>query len=316
MNQLSNLSREAGNETASNDVFLKFHSAYKARELAFNLITQINHLVKNVQRHRGISMGLLAGDLAFEKEFGLLQHQIDRRLSLLAVFAVEDGSLLSERDKSNIQQAWDTIRKDWQDDKLTDNFELHSHFVEQLRQTSLAIAKHLEVPVVFQIGHQASQFEFADDKGTPRAAKQIELLYFACSLSPTMIESMAKIRGLASFAAASGVIGYEYDRRLRYLLQCAREQHAKLLQCAQRMDEILGGELQAKKVVGNLETKFIHFMELVSNDVLSGTVIRSSSSQLFNLATVLIDGYWHVVDEGLDLMRSWHRNDLDLWVAI
>lgn len=316
MNQISSVTQQEGSDSIERDIYDNFYSAYKARELAFNLITQINHLVKNVQRHRGISMGLLAGNRAFEKEFGLLQGQIDRRLSLLKVFSLQEGSLLSERDRSNIQLAWDTIREDWQGDELSDNFELHSHFVEQLKQASLAIAKQIETPILFQLHHDAARFNEADHTGVPRLTKQIELLNFTCSLLPTMIESMAKIRGLASFAAANGGAGYQYDRRLRYLLHCAREQHAKLLQCAQRMHEILDGELEAKTVIGDLETKFLHLIELVTHDVLSGTTIHASSSQLFNIATVLIDKYWSVVDQGLGLLRDWHQDDLDLWVTL
>jgi len=295
-------------------LYIDFCAAYQTRELALNLVTQLNHLVKAIQQHRGISMGLLAGNRAFEEKFNALQKQIDRRLLMIDIFSGENGRLISLRDKDNIKLAWTTIRQGWQDDKVSDNFELHSHFIEQLFQLNLAIGKTLEAPPVDESGF-APKGQESHVTSYSRQVRQIELLTFICSLLPTMVENLAKIRGLASFAAAVGGAQYDHDRRLRYFLQCAREQNDKLRQCARRLHEVLNGEFKAKIVIGELEAKFVHLIELVTHDVLSGKVINSSSSQLFNLATVLIDKYWSMVDEGLDIIRFWHRVDLENWIV-
>lgn len=293
---------------------IEFCGLYQTRELAIHLIHQINHLVVDVQRHRGISMGLLAGNKAFEGDFGDIQHQIGRRLATLDAFASLSEGLFNDRDRGNLQQAWDTIRLDWQDDKLSDNFELHSHFVEQLFQLSLGIAKLIELPML-EVMNIEEEVEAMESPQFPRHVKQAELVHFTCSTLPLMIENLAKIRGLASFSAAKGSAQYDHDRKLRFLVQCAREHNEKLRQCAHRLHSVLDGELNAKYVVGELETKFVHLIEIVTHDVLSGKTIHSSSSQLFNIATNLIDKYWGIVDEGLDLLRLWHRRDLELWIV-
>lgn len=295
------------------DRFHEFCSAYQQRELALNLVNQLNHFVQDVQRHRGISMGILGGNRAFETDFFALQKHIDRRLATLEAFACRGEELFSVRDKENIHFAWGTICHDWQGDKVGDNFELHSHFIEQIFQVKSLIAKKLEQPLVPALYQSGAMND--DHQPFPRHSQQIELINFICALLPTMIECMAKIRGLASFSAAVGSAEYDHDRKLRYLLQCAREQNDKIRHCAQRLHEVLGGELNAKYVIGEMETKFVHLLELVTHDVLSGKTITSSSSQLFNLATVLIDKYWLVVDDGMALLRRWHRSDLEAWIA-
>ncbi len=293
---------------------IEFCGLYQARELVINLVHQVNHLVVDVQRHRGISMGLLAGNKAFEGDFDEIQSQISRRLAALDAFASLSAGLFGGRERAALQQAWDTIRLDWQDDKLSDNFELHSHFIEQLFHVSIGMAKSIETPLLDVVGYE-SRLEGKEVESYPRNVKQAELVHFTCATLPQMIESLAKIRGLASFSAAKGGAQYDHDRKLRFLVQSARTHNEKLRQCAHRLHSVLGGELNAKYVVGELETKFVHLIEIVTHDVLSGRTIHSSSSQLFNIATDLIDKYWGIVDEGLDLLRLWHRRDLESWIV-
>ncbi len=287
---------------------------YQVRELAINLVHQINHLVKDVQSHRGISMGLLAGNRALEGDLNGLQGQIARRLATIDAFASMTDGLFNRRDRESIQFAWDTIRDNWEDDKLSENFELHSYFIEQLFHTSSVVAKSIEVPMLESLDERVGGDAFSVGEYS-RHTKQVELLHFSCSVLPAMIESIAKIRGLASFSAAVGGAEYEHDRKLRFLLQCAREQNETIHQRAQRLHEVLKGEFNAKYVIGELETKFVHLIELVDKDILSGKTIHSSSSQLFDLATNIIDRYWGIVDDGLGMLRKWHKDDLEVWIT-
>lgn len=308
--------------TTPQDSYADFCSAYQKRELEQNFIMQLNHLIKDVQLHRGISMRLLAGNKSFEKDFKTLQSKINRRLSTLLVFSTYDKTLFSIADKKNIQLSWDTIRNDWQDDKLTDNFELHSHFIEQLLLKILDISNNLRKPLLDELQKSADsggsgdtdRIGSEDNERYPRQIKQMELLNFICSLLPISIENMAKIRGLASFAAEIGCVHESQQRKLRYLLQCAREDNVKAGHCSQRLHSILGDAFNAKSIVGEFETKFVYFIELVSRDVLSGSKIQTSSWQIFNLGTNIIDKYWQIVDEGLNLLRIWQRDDFNAWV--
>ncbi len=287
---------------------------YQVRELTVNLLYQMHYLVKDVQRHRGISMGLLAGNRVLEGDLSELQCQVARRLEVIHAFAGMTDGVFNQRDRDSVQFAWGTIRDNWQDDKLSENFELHSYFIEQLFHVSSMLAKSIEVPMLNSLDECMGGDAFSVGE-VSRHTKQVELVSFACVALPTMIETIAKIRGLASFSAAVGRAEYEHDRKLRFLLQCAREQNEMIHQRAQRLHEVLKGDFNIKYVIGELEIKFVHLMALVDKDVLSGKAIHSSSSQLFGLATSIVDRYWGIVDDGLGILRRWQIDDVESWIS-
>ena len=310
-----------------------FCAAYRQREDTLTLIYQLNQMIKAVQKHRGMSMGLLAGNAAFIGDFEILQRQLERRLATLETFAHETGGLLSQRDKKNLHLAWETIRHNWQDDDVSDNFELHSHFVEQLHGMIFSLAKQLEAPLSGEVPGEVSSNLAGEVSGNlveppallqsdrdgvsyPRMFKQIELLNFVTTQLPEMIEQIAKIRGLSTYAAATGEVRYHNDRKLRFLLQCSRRQSEKLRHQAERLEGILNGGIKGLIELKNLELKLIYFLNSVERDVLSGRTITASSHQLFKLATELIDVYWAVVNEGLDMVRKWHADDLENWLKL
>lgn len=310
MNQVTEVYPFDSTLDATNDSYADFCALYQQRELEQRFVIQLNHLIKDVQLHRGVSMGLLAGNNKLEKDLDTLQRRINRRLSSLGAFSYYSGTLLCPDDKKNIQLAWDTIRHDWRDDKLVDNFELHSHFIEKLLLKILDITNNLKVLVWEDL------YKNQGDSSYPRHMQQLELLNFICSLLPITIENMAKIRGIASFAAEVGNVQDDQKRKLRYFLQCARENNVKAHHCAHRLHEVLNGALSAKYAIGELETQFTHFIDLVNHDVLSGKDIQTSSWQLFGLGTTIIDKYWQIIDDGLNLLRIWHHEDLEAWIHL
>lgn len=281
------------------------------------LVYQLNQMVKAVQKHRGMSTALLAGNVAFVGDFDILQRQLERRLATLETFARETDGLLNQRDKENLHLAWETIRHNWQDDDVSDNFELHSHFVEQLHGMIFSLAKQLEQPLTADLAESAGSTQLSTDGVVyPRMFKQIELLNFVARQLPDMIEQIAKIRGLSTYAAATGEVHYHNDRKLRFLLQCSRQQSEKLRHQAERLEGILNGKIKGLVELKNLELKLIYFLNVVERDVLSGREITASSHQLFKLATEFIDVYWAVVNEGLGLVRKWHEEDLENWLRL
>ena len=144
--------------------FDAFCTAFRQRQDALLLIKQLNQTAKAVQRHRGMSMALLAGSNLFRGDFEVLQRQVERRLISLEVFAAQTGGLLNDRDKENLHNAWQTISADWQDDDVIDNFELHSHFIEQLHGMILSLARKLERPVSVAIA-EANNIDLPSEGG-------------------------------------------------------------------------------------------------------------------------------------------------------
>jgi hypothetical protein len=296
--------------------FEAFCAAYRQRQDALSLIKQLNQMTKAVQRHRGMSMTLLAGSSLFQGDFGVLQHQVERRLASLEVFAAQTG-LLSARDKENLHNAWHTIRADWQGDDVIDNFELHSHFVEQLQAMIAGLAKLLERPISVVVAAAIGiQLPDEDASAYPKMFKQIELLNFAARQVTVMVEQVARIRGLSTYAAAKGFCDYHHDRKLRYAISTARASNAKLRHQAERLESVLAGSLPSLSMIKTYELKLMFLLNTVESDVLSGMTITANSHHLFKLATETIDVYLKVVDDAMDLVSRWNDDDLEGWLCL
>jgi len=298
-------------EKQLNVSYKNFCESYRRREDTLTLVHQLHQMIKAVQRHRGISMGLLAGDQEFLEEFNALQYQLERRLATLEMFAYCTGGLLSDREKENLHHAWITIRQNWQDDELSDNFELHSHFIHQLLAMVFSLAKSLETPLSEKM--EEPQESDASSVTYPRVFRRIELLSFIARQMPEMIEQTAKLRGLSTYAASAAKPEEALLRKLRYVLQVTQQQSERVRQQAERLHVILSGEVPSLKDIKNFELKLMFLINTIENDILLGAGERPNSHQLFSLATEIIDVYWKVVNDGLILVRKWHQDDLDVW---
>ncbi len=281
---------------------------FRRREDALGLIFQLNQLIKAVQTHRGMTMALIGGNKGFRENFSSLQYQLDRRIAALQAFVARSGKLINRQQEESILLSWRTIRQDWQDDKLSDNFELHSHFIEELQNIVLGLTKELEKPL-----ESASQI---DTVAHPQIFKQIELLNFVGKELPDMIEQIARVRGLSTYMTASGEVDFSNDRKLRYVLQCARQQNEKLRHQSERLAKILDGAVSRLPEIKTIEFKLIYLLETVDNDVLGGRTIQTNTHQLFKLATELIDIYWAVVNEGFSVVRQWNEAMLESWLSM
>lgn len=314
---IQNIPMEAPFSAQMLDDFDSFCIAYRERQDALSLMKQLNQLSKAVQRHRGMSMALLAGNLVFQGDFAVLQKQLERRLASLEAFAKRTGGLLGARDEENLHNAWHTIRVDWQGDDVIDNFELHSHFIEQLQGMLISLSKRVERPVSVMVAEAANMTLPVEDTVTyPRLFKQIELLNFVSSQVPSMIEQIARIRGLATYAAAKGECDYHHDRKLRYVISCARAQHEKLRHQSERLESILVGGIASLPLIKTYELKLMFLLTTVESDILSGTTITTSSHQVFKLASEIIDVYIKVVEDGLALLSRWHEDDMETWLQL
>lgn len=290
---------------------------FSRRELTLSLISQLHHIVKAVQRHRGISMGLLAGNKVFEKEFQQLQKQLHKRIDVFEAFAAQSQNVIPTRDLENIKFAWQTICHGWQDDRLNDNFELHSHCIEQILVLTQALASTIESPLASGLPKAVAEGELQagnDDADYPKNMKKIEILDFVCTQLPQMIEFMAKIRGVSTYCAALGDTDANLGRKLAYFIDCARSRNEKIRHCSSRLDTLSQGRFHSLGAINELETKFVYLLSLVQSSVLSEPRERASASQLFELATSIIDAYWRIVEEGLYVVRLIHTDELEDWM--
>ncbi|MEJ2416063.1 MAG: lytic murein transglycosylase [Exilibacterium sp.] len=286
---------------------------YRQRQDALHLIKQLNRLTSGVQRHRGLSMALLSGDKRVQDEFAALQKQVDKRIAVLRAFARQSGDLISTRDQERLDNAWMTIKTDWHDDAVMDNFELHSHFIEQLLGLTTELAKRLEKPIFEYLTRSMG----TDAKlNTHLVHKQLGLLAFACRQMPDMVELVAKIRGLATHVIVIGRCDFHQERKLRYLLQCTRVQNEKLRTQIDRMAASIKDNIASLPMVKAYDLKLMFLLNNVEQDVLKSSATTTDRRQLFELASQIIDVYVNVISDGLDLLQAWQERQLDDWCTM
>lgn len=275
------------------------------------LIKQINQMIGEVQLHRGMSMSLLGGSEIFQKDIDQLQVRLERRLTALEIIARNTGGLLSPRDKENLSNAWTTIRHNWQDDHLVDNFELHSHFIEQL----LEIVSTLSQKLIDSLCEWQPNVDTENNAVYPRSFKEIEVINFVARQIPQSIELIAKIRGLSSYATTVGTVEYTEDRKMRYLIKCAREKNEKLRHQSQRLLTLTEDYVPALTHINEFEMKLLRLFDLVERDVLGGTTMTTNSHQLFKWATDIMAAYATITDQGWNLIRHWLELDVESWIT-
>lgn len=300
----------APEDGATNEVYERYYTLYRHRQDALNLIRQLNRTIKAAQRHRGMSMGLLGGNDLFREEFNELQSQLERRILLLQAMAQCSEGLLSERDQQNLKSAWVTISRDWQEDSVIDNYELHCHLIEQSLAMLASLSRQLEQPILEAIGEQNSSAREA----YPSRFKHLEVLHFTSRLLPSVVEQIGRIRALGTYAAAAGFLDTHHDSKLRYVIQCTRVNNEKLRHQIKRLEGILEQDIGLLSQLKSYELKLMFLLNMVETDILHEGAVSADSNRIYNLATDIIDVYLSIVDNGIDLINEWHDSELDQWL--
>jgi len=293
-------------------VLKKVSIHFDDRLSVFTLMEQINHLCRGVQRHRGFSMGLLAGNKSFLNDFNLLQLQMNRRIQLITAFASLEKSFLSQTDIERLHYAWNTIRDNWQEDSVLENFEFHSHFVDQLLVMMARLTEKIRLPYSVEIRSLVS-VEKKQEKHED--SLYFKLLHFSHQKLPRFIEILGKIRALSVHAAAVGSCEKENEKKLYYLLTCVEQERESLFDMTTILQFGLIDRLPSLLTIKTYEYKLDFLLEKITQDILNMSVISVKEEEVFSLVTDIIDIYWRVVDDSLSLLNVWQREDLELWLV-
>lgn len=309
---MHNTSSSAPSGSSHHDQFVTFCEQFQQRQAALTLVKQLIHMIKAVQRHRGMSMGALGGNGLFRTELTQLQGQLERRLELVQAFAANSLNLLGARDRDNLSNAWLTISRDWQQDAVVDNYELHCHLIEQLLSMVAALGKQLEQPTSQAVALSGNA---GDGSSYPHRFKHLEVLHFSTRLMPAVAEQIGRIRALSTYASALGYCDKDVSSKLRYAIQCTRVNNEKLRHQTKRLEGLLDKELSLLTQLKSYEIKLDFLLTMVENDVINPHQINADSHRLFTLASDIIDMYLNVVDEGVQLLTHWHEQDIEHWLA-
>ena len=284
---------------------------FNERQNVFNLIDQLNHLCRAVQRHRGLCLGLLAGEQVFAQSFHHLRRQMARRIELVVAFCELSGALVSDEDVNKLCNDWNTIRDNWLDDSVLENFEFHSHFVSQLLLLVVRLAEKIQQPYLHQL--KASLAE-ESAKVSQSASIYEDVLQFSTRQLPQFIELIGKTRALSVHMATTGHRDEDYEKKLSYLLQCITVEKAAIANVTAHFQQVLGDQLPSMVTVKIHEYKLNFLLEKVTSDIIKSHRKSISGEEFFRLASDVIDAYWSAVDDGLGLLNVWQTRDIERWL--
>ncbi|MGH1485201.1 MAG: hypothetical protein ACRBCI_03205 [Cellvibrionaceae bacterium] len=286
--------------------------SFNERLAIFNLLDQLNHLCRGVQRHRGFSMGLLGGNESFGSGFYHLQRQMARRIQLITAFGNQPPVLLGHADIERLHYAWNTIHDNWQDDSVLENFEFHCHFVDQLLLLMARLAERVSTPYAVYI-HSLVTGDTHSSSSTQPTTYQ-HLLSFASQQLPRFVEMLGKIRALSIHVAATGCSDVSYDKKLLYLLQCVEQEKEAVFSMTNALQSRLVEPLPALLTIKTYEYKLDFLLEKIKNEIVGQAVISISEEDIFRLVTDIIDIYWRVADDSINLLSRWQKDDMEKWL--
>ena len=269
---------------------------------AISLIKQIIHLCRDTQKHRGLGMGLLAGNKQFIQKFTTLQKQMAKRIELLQQISSFPESQLSSMDINKITESWMTIREGWHDDSVLENFQFHCHFIEQL------------LAIVGSLSRELSTQQSIYEQSSANNSFDNELLSFTCIRLPKMIEYLGMIRALSTHAAASGRHIDEHDKKLHYFCHCVEREKQQITLLADNLHQhTLGRHIPSLLVLRTHAFKLDSFVVTIAQKIIGQKEIILSSNGIFSLATEIMDIYWRVVDDGLSALHQRQDQVLEEW---
>lgn len=305
----SSVAQHPNQNQSKADAFAKL---FYLRLEVLTLIKQNIQMVKAVQRHRAMSMGILGGNEDFREDLLSLQKQTAARLNLFYSFASRGEQLIEQRDLDNLFSAWRTISQDWEQDRVIDNYELHCHLIEQLLNIMAQLAKHLEQPFAAALANSIEPVVIHSNGALyPNRFKQLEVLHYTTRLMPNVAEQIGRIRALSTYLTALGHCDPDYGSKLVYVIQCTKVNNEKLRHQAKRMESFLDKDSPLLSQLKSYEIKLTFLLDMVEQEVLVESSIQVDSSRLYHVATDIIDMYLSTVDEGIKLLEHWHQNEVE-----
>jgi hypothetical protein len=272
------------------------HQNQQLRLKALDLVKALYDQVRVIQQHRAATNGALAGNSFFESKTRVLAREVNSRFKVLNEMMEGMPEIHDPLNWSDINNAWQTVRLQWRQDEVIENFELHSHLVGQILKYITAIGHSAEGLIETNLSNQA-------------------LSHYVFESLPLFIEILGQIRALGTSAAELGVLDEGSEMRLRFLMGQLKKQKIKVNEHAQGFStEVI--EITSSLIDALLcEPKLERLSNIVNQDILSGRDIITSADEIFTLSTTIIDAHYNVMNEGLGILRLSMDKRIQAWVS-
>lgn len=249
---------------------------FKLNQSIINSIQQLIHLLADIQRHRACSLAILSGNETFDKQAISLNKKINARLSFLNN-QTELTEVVDPHEWSHVLNEWKVVGYGWRRDNVLHNFELHSHLLEKI----LNIIRHAGRWVL-------RSGSYSEEKANHYFDHIIFEYVFTTHLY--QLETLGRLRGLATHIANSGCNDQSMKMRVEYLLQCAAQEQDSSTVFLDTHAISIGNTIPALFDIQHSKIALRKWLELVI-DILHGKASPSDelARDIFDLASVVMD---------------------------
>ena len=254
------------------------------------LIRQLLPLLISLQRHRGASMAFLEGGASFEQKVTKYEAEIKHRFLRIKQLNKSFGHPIPSDQWQSIENEYDALMSHWREDNAMANFEFHSHFIEIINKLFL----QLSTPVV----DYTLKCSPADSWRTHQL-----LADFTFNIAPQLIEAMAMVRGLVTYAAVAGHIDPHLHARVKYLLQSVNQHKENLRTILGEVHKSILSPSPHFLDSTLHEHKITQFHQLITDEFLIKKSIDSESHLIFDFITDVIDAYSSSIALGINLLQ-------------
>lgn len=236
---------------------------------------QLLAMIKAMQRHRGMSSALLAGDRSFESSLLRLRIDLGRLLQEASQMAREESDMpwpcFTHNELSLLRHQWEKLVDELSKLSVEQSIARHSQLVGQVLDWLAAL------------GEARLGLAFSSSLPAGLAANYAHRL-------PALAECLGQARALGSSAAASGSCTPVARVRLMFLLNRA-EGLARLIVDAS-LDGTVGQGGSAARAVADVRT----LLALIRNEILEPSRITLPATAYFEQASRTIDGLFGLID--------------------
>lgn len=265
------------------EAFVPENKTYIQNYTQFSLDLQVArlfiHLSRQLQIHRGATMGWLSGQSLFSDRVAASQTAVLRLFALVRSRVRESDCAVSDSELRNLQNDWQTILVGWKNDRPMHNFEFHGHLIDRLLR-------------LLRLDFQQAMVASWNDADKHSLA----MLDLCFSRIPELAELLAQARGLSTHVAVNKTCAHSEREKIAFLIDCAIDSHRQLR--AFSTDHALGFNPPR-----GFKSRYEKLLRDLRANIVDAEKIDVASSDVYNTSTDVIDQLWMMVD--------WHLHSIE-----
>ncbi len=261
---------------------------------SLGVIRYLNLLIIACQQYRGAGVALLGGDNAFFDRINLLHKQIEWHMRHITALNEQYHYVINRDDWGRIVSQWKELKTTSDSCSVLEYFDLHSQFIGRLIGLIWSISMdahyYLKVPK-----ESRSQKTYIDGQNREHHI----LIEVTMRLMPSLVEIIARIRGMSTHVAVLRACDTEHLAILTRLLQQLNAERDKLTSSTRSLsyDTLIRMPVLAEILL--YDHKLDQLQQILKRDVMKSGEVALESQSLFDFSTSVIDVYCKVMEEGI-----------------